>query len=83
LGQNRRRVDVAGISSLVVGYSRKLHVWVASRSPVHTVRAEVTLKSDYKAVGCDPLRWRAKLLAGAYVIAGDTPIIDGLGAVPE
>jgi polysaccharide pyruvyl transferase WcaK-like protein len=70
-----------GFGRLIAGYDRSARVWVASRDPAHTARAEPSFK--YYRAGWDDLRGRwARYRASAQVIVGGTPIMDVLGNWP-
>ncbi len=70
-----------GFARLVSRHHRRLRVWVASRRPEHTARVEPRFRY-FRAEGRDPRRWWARRRAGAYVVAGGTPVMDVLGAWP-
>jgi polysaccharide pyruvyl transferase WcaK-like protein len=70
-----------GFARLVRQHARPLRVWVASRDPAHTARAEPSF--NYFPAGSNGLKARwARLTARGHVIAGGTPIMDGLGEWP-
>jgi polysaccharide pyruvyl transferase WcaK-like protein len=70
-----------GFARLVSQHSRPLDVWVASRNSVHTARVEPSFR--YYPAESPGLRGRwASHRARAQVIAGGTPIMDGLGDWP-
>jgi polysaccharide pyruvyl transferase WcaK-like protein len=70
-----------GFAELVRQHSRRMRVWVASRNPAHTASVEPSF--TYFQAGGSGLRarWAARV-ARAHVIAGGTPIMDGLGDWP-
>lgn len=70
-----------GFARLISCYHSRMHVWVASRDPLHTTRVEPSFKY-YKAVGRDLRRRWARYRSSAYVVPGGTPIMDVLGAWP-
>lgn len=70
-----------GFARLAAPYREALRVWVASRNPGHTSRAEPSFRY-FAAEGFDPRRWWAQRRADAHVVVGGTPIMDVLGAWP-
>lgn len=71
-----------GFARLTATYDRiKFRAWVASRNPSHTARIEPTFKY-YDALKFNLRGWWARRLAGVYLFAGGTPIMDILGSYP-
>lgn len=78
-----------GDESTLQGFARltathpqvKPPVWVASRNPSHTARIEPSFKY-YDATSLNLRGWLARRLAGVYLFAGGTPIMDILGSYP-
>lgn len=70
-----------GFARLVGSRRPRLSVWVASRNPAHTRRAEPSFR--YFEADRDGVRARwAHYRAVATVFPGGTPIMDGLGSWP-
>jgi polysaccharide pyruvyl transferase WcaK-like protein len=70
-----------GFAKLISHYGNGFDVWVASRNPAHTKKAEPAFRY-YKAQGRDPWRRWARFRSSAEVIVGGTPIMDNLGKWP-
>jgi polysaccharide pyruvyl transferase WcaK-like protein len=70
-----------GFARLVARSGMGLRVSVASRDRAHTARVEPAFRY-FRTDGRDPRRWWARRSAGAYVVAGGTPIMDILGEWP-
>src|SRR5580765_4625203 len=70
-----------GFARLVGRYPRRLQMWVGSRNPQHTVRAEPSF-TYFHSEKNDWRRLWAKYRTSAVAMAGGTPIMDGLGTWP-
>ena len=70
-----------GFARLLTLTGVRAAVWIGSRNPAHTARAEPAFRY-FDASRRDPRRWWAKLRASLHAVVGGTPIQDILGDWP-
>ncbi len=70
-----------GFARLLAVTGVRAQVWIGSRNPAHTARAEPAFRY-FDVSRRDPRRWWAKLRASVHAVVGGTPIQDILGDWP-
>jgi polysaccharide pyruvyl transferase WcaK-like protein len=70
-----------GFARLLALTGASAQVWIGSRNPAHTARAEPAFRY-FDVSRRDPRRWWAKLRGSVHAVVGGTPIQDVLGDWP-